>query len=185
LIKPGHVFNAEYYDPYYQLWYLVSMTVWYLLAVFIKNSPLKNVNKSILVLGFFIIGIASKYITPFFELWMKNYYSKFDSNILGYQRTLSFLPFFFLGLYFTEENMNKLYQKLQDKKLLAVAVVVGIFAYVSLTDSTNMLNIFKGSCGINLMEGSLLFITGRILIGYLIALVMCFLILSLKHPENS
>lgn len=178
LLDPERTFRFKYEVPYYHLWYLVSMIAWYLMAIAVKRTPLKNVNNTVFIVGCFIVGIISKFFTePVIDI-IKNYDSDFYSYTLSYQRTLSFLPFFFFGFYLSEEGMHQMYESLKAKKLVTLVAVISIFSYFIYADSTNKVKIFKGSYGTYQMKGEILHTTIDILIGYVIALVMCYVLLN-------
>jgi len=185
LLHPGKIFKFKYEVPYFQLWYLVSMIAWYLIAIGINYLKLNKYQKVALVMGCFAIGIASKYFTEPVVDMMKYYDSKFYSYTFSYQRTLSFLPFFILGLVLTEDTMIKLYQSLKAKWIVVVAAIAGIFTYYHVTSTTNQIKILKGSYGVYEMKGALPHTTTVILIGYVIAIVMCYVILNVSGSKNN
>ena len=177
-LNPERTFNLKLEVPYYHLWYLVSMAIWYLLYIVVEKSPLKNVNKTVLVVGCFILGISSKFISESIVDLLKNYDTDFYSYTLSYQRTLSFLPFFFLGVYMTKEKMQKLYQSLKAKKVVTVIALVSTYLYFLFDGATNKEEILKGSYGVYEMKGSLIPIGIDVLIGYVIALALCYILLN-------
>lgn len=183
-VIPNHEFEMVVYKPYYHLWYLVSMAFWYMIAVFIRKSSLKNMNKSVLVLLCFAVGIGSKYINEYAERVMKHFNSNFDSYSFSYQRTLSFLPFFILGLFLTEENMYRWYHIFEKHRIIIITTICGVFAYFTMSDDTNTEKILKGCFGVAKMKGSLTVVSVQIFLGYFISLVMCYLILNLISSKT-
>lgn len=178
ILDPERTFRFKYEIPYFHLWYLVSIIAWYLMAIGVKSTPLKNVNKVVFIIGCFIVGILSKFFTePVVDL-IKNYDSDFYSYTLSYQRTLSFLPFFFLGFYLSEEAMHRIYHSLKAKREVTLATVTSIFFYFIFADSTNKVKILKGSYGAYQMKGAILHTSIDILVGYIIALAMCYVLLN-------
>ena len=184
-LNPQDGFNLKYEVPYYHLWYLVSMTVWYLLYIAVQKSPLKNVNKKILVIGCFIIGISSKFLSETVVGMIKTVDSNFYPYTFSYQRTLSFLPFFFLGVYLSKDKMQKVYQSLKAKKIVMILVTLAIYLYFLLDGPTNKEEILKGSFGVYEMQGSLQSIGSDVLIGYIIAIVMCYVLLNIISKKES
>ncbi|MDD3174767.1 MAG: hypothetical protein PHF63_14115, partial [Herbinix sp.] len=71
------------------------------------------------------------------------------------------------------------YHSLKENKLIPIMVIVGVLVYFTLVDSTNLEEIFKGNHGIDQMTGTLLSTTGEIILGYIIALLMCYIFLNL------
>jgi fucose 4-O-acetylase-like acetyltransferase len=179
LINPEDPFDLRLQVPYYHLWYMLATIFWYLIAIGINKSPLKNVNKAVIVAACFLIGTGIKFIAGPFEAFMVKYNSEFISNTFSYMRTLSFLPFFFLGFYLSEENMRRLYRSLKGNKLIPLLTAAGVIAYLSFANITNEEKIFKGNYGIERLDGSLLSRTGHILIAVLIAVLICYVLLNM------
>lgn len=75
--------------PWYVLWYLLSLIYWRLMIQIIPDKILKNA-KLILIVTFCISILAG--FLPF-------------NRFLSIQRTLSFMPFFFLGYYMKDKNI--------------------------------------------------------------------------------
>lgn len=182
-IIPDHEFELSVEEPYYHLWYLVSMALWSMLVIVYYKTKLRDIDRKLLVAVCFIIGITSKFITVYVVSWMQNLSPAFDSYTLSYQRTLSFLPFFFLGLLLTEEKLEFLYRCLKNK-WIPVLIIPAVIAYFIFADDTNQENILKGSYAVDQMKGSLLSTSGEILMGYLIALIMCLVILNLINNKR-
>lgn len=80
---------ATLFTPWYVLWYLLSLIYWRLLIQIIPDRMLNNA-KLILIVTF-CISILAGYL-PF-------------GRFLSIQRTLSFMPFFFLGYYMKGKNI--------------------------------------------------------------------------------
>jgi fucose 4-O-acetylase-like acetyltransferase len=178
LINPGKIFNYRWEVPYYHLWFLLGTVFWYLIAIAVNKLQLKSLGKVVFIILCFLISIAAKFIAGPFETYMKNFEPKFISDTFSYMRTLTFLPFFFLGFYLTEEKMQKLYRTLKGNLMIPIFIILGVIVWLSLTDTTNEEKILKGNYGIGEMDGSLLFRTGHILSAYIIALVIGFIILN-------
>ena len=87
-IVKGFSFSAIL-TPWYVLWYLLSLIYWRLLIQIIPDRILNNA-KLILIVTFCISILAG--FLPF-------------SRFLSIQRTLSFMPFFFLGYYMRGKNI--------------------------------------------------------------------------------
>lgn len=85
----GSVSLNRILTPWWVLWYLLSLTCWRLL---IQLLPSKILNKAGVVLVVaFCISLCAGFL-PF-------------DRFLSVQRTLSFMPFFFLGYYMKEKNI--------------------------------------------------------------------------------
>ena len=178
-------FDIDLQIPYYHMWYLVSMTIWYLLAVILRKLSQKPIHKFLIIILCFVIGIGAKFLSGITEPFLQNYNSLFNSYYLSYQRTLSFLPFFFIGFYLNKEEMQHLYQQIKAKKLMGTFVIVSFYLYFLLSDTSNEERILKGSFGINKLKGDVLQTSINIFVGYLIALVMCYIVLNLISSKKS
>ena len=75
--------------PWWALWYLLSLIYWRLILQIIPNKYLNN--KKLIIITTFCIGI----IAGFLPL----------GRVLSLQRTLSFMPFFFLGYCMKGKNL--------------------------------------------------------------------------------
>ena len=104
-IMKGFSFGAIL-TPWYVLWYLLSLIYWRLLIQIIPDRILNN-TKLILIVAFCISILAG--FLPF-------------GRFLSIQRTLSFMPFFFLGYYMRGKNiyLPKKYKPLSFLFLISV-----------------------------------------------------------------
>lgn len=107
-IMKGFSFGAIL-TPWYVLWYLLSLIYWRLLIQIIPDRILNN-TKLILIVTFCISILAG--FLPF-------------NRFLSIQRTLSFMPFFFLGYYMRGKNiyLPKKYKPLSFLFLISVIAV--------------------------------------------------------------
>ena len=172
-------FDLKLEIPYFHLWYLVSMAVWYLLYMVIKKALLSKRNKILILSACFVISIGSRYLSEAVVNLFLNIKDDFYPYTLSYQRTLSFLLFFFLGVLLSKERMNQLYQSLKAKWIVAVMMLVAVFLYFVIDGVQNKEEILKGSFGVYQMEGSLMSITVDILLGYLIASLVIYIMLNI------
>jgi len=185
LIKSDKVFHLKYETPYYHLWYLVSLMLWYLLAIGIQKVTFNRRSKMILVAICFILGIVSRYFTGAIITWIQNYDSDFDAHTLSYQRTISFLPFFILGMLITKAQMLKLYHGLVKRKWIAFVIMAGIYFYYTFFESNSIKYVLKGSYGVNQIKGTLFADTGKIGLSYLIAIIMCYCLLCTMSSKQN
>lgn len=178
-------FELKMEVPYFQLWYLLSMAVWYVLAIGINKIKLVKWQKITLGVLFFAIGLAARYYTGSFVAIIKNYYPAFYSYTLSYQRTITFFPFFFVGLMMTEASMHKLQKSLRLKWLVTVFTIGSIYLFYVLTDTMNSEKILKGSYGLDKLKGQVSDITWQLVLGYLFAILLCFLMLNIVSNKKS
>lgn len=99
-------------SPWYMLWYLLSLICWRCLLQFIPDNILRN--KRLVLCVIFCISILAGFL-PF-------------DRTLSLQRTLAFMPFFFLGYYMKGRNLF-----LPDRyKWLSAAFLILILAILFL-----------------------------------------------------
>lgn len=105
--------------PWYVLWYLLSLIYWRLLIQIIPEKILNNATL-ILIITFFISILAG-----FIPI----------GGFLAIQRTLSFMPFFFLGYYMKRKNiyLPDRYKPLSFLLLISV-IAVPLYFYQFLGD---------------------------------------------------
>lgn len=179
LIGVADEFRIKYEHPYYQLWYLTSMIAWLLILLAINHTALKRVNKVLLVSVCFLIGGLSRVFAAPFEAFVKDYYQEFNPHFLSYQRTLYFLPYFILGATLSGEHMRKVYESLKAKRIIAATASIGLYIYYSIGNTGNMEKIFKGSSALEKMSGEISLKFINILIVYIIAMLMCYIIMNI------
>lgn len=98
--------------PWHMLWYLLSLIYWRVMLQFIPDKILKH-SKWVLIFTFCISILAG--FLPF-------------NRVLSLQRTLSYMPFFFMGYYMRGKNLY-LPDKYRPMSLLFLMV---IFAFLFL-----------------------------------------------------
>ena len=85
----GTISLTEILTPWWILWYLLSLFYWRLMIQVIPNKILEN--KKVIIISTFIISLCAGFL-PF-------------NRFLSVQRTLAFMPFFFLGYCMRGKNM--------------------------------------------------------------------------------
>ena len=90
--------------PIFHIWYLLSLTYWYLLSFFIKKYRL---NPTLVIIVSVIFALLIRY---------KNFIV--DGNYFAYARTIVFAPYFILGHFLTMNDIEKARVKLKKIKLL-------------------------------------------------------------------
>lgn len=184
LLNPEKTFKLRPKVPYYHLWYLLALIFYYLLAIGIKKLRLKNWHKIVLVLSFFAVGFTARLFAGPFEAFMKNYDRRFISDTFAYLRTLTFLPFFFLGFFLSEEGMHKVCHSLKGKKLIPLLSVIGVLLYLKFHNTMNEADILKGNHGIEELDISLIPGLIHILFAYAIAALMCYILLNVVSDRK-
>ncbi|WP_194189978.1 acyltransferase family protein [Clostridium chrysemydis] len=100
-------FRLKFMEPYWTLWYLVSLIFWYIIYDYIKDS------KKWLV-GSLLVAILIGYDPSVF-------------NYLSISRTIFFLPFFILGVTFKKEYISKIKEKKKLLGILSLIVLIILF----------------------------------------------------------
>lgn len=184
-LKSKDHFKLLFELPYYHLWFLVSLTFWYGIAYMAQKLSINNRYKVLLVIILFLIGVVSRLYAEPVVNWLQSYNTKYDTYTLSYQRTLTFLPFFFIGLFLTKDQMQKLYHQLKNRRWVSVITITLVFIYFMQVTNTNMENILKGSYGLNELKGPLWPNTLRIIMCYSIAILLCYMLLNLISSRRS
>lgn len=131
------VLDIKFLIPQYQLWYLISMVWWYLIAMMLSKISNKNLK---IVAGILIValGIISR------KLIILD-----DTYILSYQRTLSFVPFYLAGYFLVKENIEYLFNLFgKYKKIISTSIIALVFIFIVILNIkyTNGLDLlFRGS----------------------------------------
>lgn len=137
-----------YGEPHFHLWYIISLGVWYGIAYIINHCKLTHAGKWIVFILLFTIGFISRWYTDDVENMVSVYYENFSSYTLSFQRTLSFMPFFFAGFFLTTDHMKKIYNSLTNIKILMTLLFVTLFVtFLYLQDSHGIESLFRGSYG--------------------------------------
>ncbi|WP_367118082.1 acyltransferase family protein [Enterococcus faecalis] len=129
--------------PVYQLWYLLSLVVWYLI-VFGLNR-IQNRTISILIIILLVgISLSSRYFTM--DIAQSLVVPNANGYTFGFQRTLSFFPYFILGYALPKDIMQKIYDlKPSFAKLIFIPFFL-IVAYLG-AKVKNINLLFLGSFG--------------------------------------
>lgn len=178
-----------YGEPHFHLWYIVSLGVWYGIAWLINRSHLGLAGKWSTFIIICFISFISRWYTDDIVDWVNQYYDNFTSYTLSYQRTLTFMPFFFVGFFLNKAGMNEMYNSLKNMKaIIAICVVTILFSFLYIQLSYGAGSIFLGSYGLEEIakddDGFLIYAI-RIAFHYLIAFWIIYLIFNiLNHTEN-
>src|SRR5699024_6913016 len=95
-----------YGEPHFHLWYIVSLGVWYVIALIINHLQLSHFGKWVFFIVLFAVSFISRWYTDDLIQAIEIGDLNITSYTLSYQRTLSFMPFFFVGFF-----MNKAYME--------------------------------------------------------------------------
>lgn len=185
LINEEKLFDLSFDLPFYHLWFLFASVIWYLITMGINKLSLKTIHKIIIIILFFAIGIAAKFIAGPFEAFIHSYGFRFRGTSFSYMRILSYLPYFFIGNFLSKDSMVKLYNTLYCYKPVKIILLVNMFLCIAFLDTTNAEMIFKGKFGIVAMEGSLPYKITYVLLGYIVALIMSFFIINIVSDKKS
>ena len=122
----------------------------------------------------------SRWYTDSIEDFINQFYGNFSSYTLSYQRTLSFMPFFFVGYFMKKETLQSVYESIQNNLATWFVLVITIFiSFYYFQMDNDMESVFRGSYGIHrYLEDSDGFFVYSLKIGvhYLLALWLCYLL---------
>lgn len=102
--------------PIFHVWYLLSLTYWYLFSFFVKKYKLKP----ILVIS----------VSTIFALLIRYNNFNVDGNYFAYARTIVFAPYFMAGHFLTLKDVEKARVKLRKMKLLQLFLIF-VFLFVN------------------------------------------------------
>lgn len=102
--------------PIFHVWYLLSLTYWYLFIFFVKKYKLKP----ILVIS----------VSTIFALLIRYNNFHVDGNYFAYARTIVFAPYFMVGHFLTLKDIEKARVKLRKTKLLLLFLIF-VFLFVN------------------------------------------------------
>lgn len=97
-------------SPRYTLWYLLSLILWRLILYYIPEKVIRNYPIWVILTGI-LISLLGGYIPVGSEFSL--------------QRTMTFLPFFFMGYYARDIEIKKYIEKIPQ--FLAFAVLLSVF----------------------------------------------------------
>lgn len=176
-----------YGKPHFHLWYIVSLGFWYGIVFSISRFKLNGLGKFIIFMMLMGIGFLSRWYADDIVDYVKQYYSNFTSYTLSYQRTLSFMPFFFVGYFLNETWFKKATQVIQNKLLQVILFMLTLFiAFYFIQDIGGLESIFRGSYGIHsFLEGGDRFgvYFMLLLFTYALSFWLCFLIANMTSTQ--
>src|SRR5699024_7267290 len=143
-------FQFTYGEPHFHLWYIVSLGVWYSFVYVISKFNVNARAKWLVFMVLCIIGSLSRWCTVRLEDFIIQSGVNFSSYTLRYQRTLSFMPFFFVGYFMNKETMQSVYESIQNNLATWFVLVITIFiSFYYFQMDNDMESVFRGSYGIH------------------------------------
>lgn len=169
------VLQTNFAIPYFHLWYLLSMITWYLLAFPLTKKKLNLTTKLIVLTVTLSISLFSRYIDI---EGLNNYF-------LSYQRSLTFLFFFFLGFVLDTKDMKKVYSLIKNKIVICSASILAIMSLMLAANTEELELIFMGAFNVNTsgLSDSQYFV--QITMGLFISVFMCFVIMNMITSRTS
>ena len=113
IYKEKDIFTIEFGTPYWILWYIFTLIIYTFITPLLKT---KSHLKMILIITLSIIISLSSGFIP-------------NGYVLSISRTLSFLPFFVIGYYFKNMNLEKFFNKLNVNivNYIITGILISIF----------------------------------------------------------
>lgn len=176
-------FKFDYAMPFFHLWYLLSMIVWYIIALGI--TKIKNYQKYGLafIIFFLLLSISSRYFTSDVTNAIQTLMPSFYEYTFSYQRTLSFAFFFFLGFFLDKTTMDSLKNVIKPKLVVSIISVIGIGLFIWIANNHNLEMIFRGPFGIDDFVDSSFPSLALILISYVLSTYICFLLINVVSDK--
>ncbi|MBM7710734.1 acyltransferase family protein [Enterococcus xiangfangensis] len=160
--------------PIFHVWYLLSLTYWYLISVFLKKVRL---NPLIVLLTIIIIALFIRYI---------NFHV--DGNYFAYERTIVFAPFFIAGYFFTVDKLIEVRAKLRNiKPTLLFAMIISVcinFLYFG-NNANEWMRVFFGYINYYQFDDGKYIFFLKELIQYIIGTIAIALLLGLVPKRKS
>lgn len=139
-----------YGKPHFHLWYIVSLGFWYGIALIINHFNFRVVGKLAVFIILCFISFISRWYTDDIVHWINSFYDNFTSYTLSYQRTLSFMPFFFVGFFLNKEGLQKMYHSIKNINVVMTLFVITTFlAFLYIQNAYGAESIYRGSHGLN------------------------------------
>lgn len=181
-------FPFHYGTPQFQLWYIVSLGIWYTIAFVILKLKLNKIGKWIVFTIIMFISFISRWYTYEIIDFVQEYiFDGFNSFVLSYQRTITFAPFFFAGLLIEEKVFHKLSKVFYNKSFKVFgSLFILLVIIIGIENITEIEKIFRGSYGVSvfLEEKDLVTYMWVILAHYVIATILSLLILNWVSNKN-
>ena len=158
--------------PRYTLWYLLSLVFWRLMVYFMPEKLLRD-NPIRIIVGCFLISLLGGFVP-------------IDSQF-SLQRTITYLPFFFMGHYAMNIDVKKYVAKIPP--LLAVGVLLSVFMIIFFLFNTNLNIVLMGKSSywhnanfppLSLCLGRFIFLSSAIITG---SMVMRLVMIKPVFPE--
>lgn len=191
LYMTGDYTNLQftYGRPHFHLWYIVSLGVWYSIALLINGMKLKTIGNWVVFVLLFIISFISRWYTNDVADIITEEYSNFTSYTLSYQRTLSFTPFFFAGFFMSKKWLSTLYNSLIHPIVALVIFSTVMFVTVLYTqESFGIESMFRGSFGSHRYledNDGIIVYSFKISIHYLLAFGLSYVVFNfISNKEN-
>lgn len=179
-----------YGEPHFHLWYIVSLGFWYGMAFLINKFHLTSGQKWSVYLALFAVAFMSRWYMENIESFVQIFYDNFSSRTLSLQRTLTFMPFFFLGFFMNQQTLQKAYNNLKKPKvkvsLFLVTVFLG-FLFFQEVNQDHFKSILKGASQSDTYneEAGFFIYAVKTTIHYSLAFWLCFLTLNvLSNKPN-
>lgn len=146
--------------PGFALWYLLSLVSWRLIVYFLPEKVLREHR-----LGVLVTCLSLSLLAGFVPV----------DRFLSMQRTMTFLPFFFMGYYARDIDVKKYIAKIP--RLLAISVLASLFLFYYLVLNQSLFDILSGcksywsatgSLTLSLLPARLTFLIGDMVMGCMV-----------------
>lgn len=177
-----------YGEPHFHLWYIVSLGCWYTIALGINKVKMDATQKWFVFIGIFAISFISRWFTEGFEELIQTFYDNFSSYTLSIQRTMTFMPFFFLGFFMNKNTLQQAYNSIISKRLgYALLFITMLLTFIAAQEAEGFKALFKGATEADNFNGDGLFIMYmmKATIQYGLAFWLCYLIFNITSSKQS
>lgn len=177
----GGTMHYSIVTPYYHMWYILSLSFWYLIAIAIMKLNFNTWQKIIFVIFLIVVSTTSRIFTDEIVNFISTFKSGVTSFTLSFQRTLYFAPFFFIGFFMSKEWWDKISNSMKYRKtftIVSVALVIYVFQKV---DKVHLDALYRGSTGYEVHDYTLF----EIVFSYLSAVLLCYAVINLMSNKQN
>lgn len=111
-------------QPYYHLWYLLTLSYWYVFAFLM--TKLKSIHNLKFTKFFYLFSFILTLSILFLALTIRYFANTwhFDTRMLSVNRTFVFFPFFILGFFLNLDRFLEFTKWCRSKKFIAITISI-------------------------------------------------------------
>lgn len=178
-----------YGKPHFHLWYIVSLSCWYVIVWLIVKLNPNNIVKSLIFIVLTFISFMSRWYINDIGKLIQVYYENFTSYTLSIQRTLSFIPFFFVGYFMNNKWFKTISNSAKNRLFTIILLSITMFVtFYFVQERQGLESLFRGSFGTHryMGESETIFTYFILMFSYyILAFWLCYLVINLTSSQSS